>query len=1337
MRKSLELNYELVLPIAGGARSYWIDYVMGDGATSIVYKAHYYDDGNNFHEVIIKECYPYSARITRQEASLVWEDPQEQTDALEAFQDAHKKLSSIHLQNKLRNSTSAAMEICSANNTLYSVQHLVAGITYDKDNTKKLEDILETTLALTKVIAEYHNLNMLHLDIKPENFMVLPETKQMAVLFDVDTVTSLNAISDGSVKAVPSSEGWAAPEQLSGKLDQLCPATDLFAIGACLFNKVVGRKVTAEDTGIFAQWDFLESITENANPQAIRLVRNILRKTIAASIRRRYQTAQELIAALEDAVKVAREDVFVISNCPPSMAQFIGREDELAKIHDHFNTGCRAVFLYGFGGMGKTELSKKYAECFGQEYDACVFHMYQPEDGLKKYMEQITIHNSDAKDHEKTLQATLQKSKVLLIVDNFDVDDDEHLMDLLALNADILFTTRNDHSDLVSDSIRILNLDALPMGQLLVLFQRELGRPMSLEDLQAAQKIIESVDNWTMIVPIIAKQIVSSGKTISEYAEMMENDGFRSLNEDTEEIRIRYHGKLYRKTPMEILRYVFDVGALGKKELEALCNVSVLRYHKALSKERYRHYTGAKNLNALNHIISSGWAQYDVINDTISLHPTVIELVESDIQRTPALLPGLFQHIHGIFESLEDAEKLEDAKKITFALLTLTELELTQEESKPLYLKLADFISRFYRGNIPQLYDLLFEAPEESTWHMYVDSVMRECILAALNEGNSLTPPMLSVMVARYAFAIREGKQDSFKIFAAPHLNGSLEDSAVVVEWIEEFLPMLNVYASIMAEPRIKPDGSVSSIYRDPSAWGLSLADHPFAYDYFRHVLNATVIILNLVKDHKLDGYEHLFDLANKLIIQIEESLGRFSFYNLNHERILEYVSPTEEEYTLQVEQFKKTHYTKKAATWYLTLVQTIDSANDPFPIYKLILNGEYELSRSQAAALLNNNFASKLLLDHRLTGEQKRYLANEFCAEQVNMLRVIHCPRPTRIKGLAKTHKNLLTLYAQLLSGAELLLEDVYTWGEEHIRIDIYRAAFILKRTIGVEILDPKPYILFDIGPHYHLVYFLAEFFELAEWTRTSGYIKQSKQMKTAILDSCLELDFDSMKEVDIQNVLFRIEPLARNYKRQDVIDLLSKQHNVRRSFFVDLLDTHKLTQSQKVQAVSDLTSELLWQLCDYHYDKTVMSAEEFAELGCYHTCECQLYTDVFVSAYSKIRSVFAQGAHVGVDLCAAMVIPDLVGEKQSWSFLENAQWKLERLIRSDEYAIYNEHEEIDGLVYLIFEQANLKLLASEAKDIIMDLSELAAYSKEHIAEIISNIHRIRPETKEFLTIE
>ena len=216
----------------------------------------------------------------------------------------------------------------------------------------------------------------------------------------------------------------------------------------------------------------------------------------------------------------------------------------------------------------------------------------------------------------------------------------------------------------------------------------------------------------------------------------------------------------------------------------------------------------------------------------------------------------------------------------------------------------------------------------------------------------------------------------------------------------------------------------------------------------------------------------------------------------------------------------------------------------------------------------------------------------------------------------------------------------------------------------------------------------------------------------------------------------MFRIEPLARRYKRQDVLDLLSKQHNVRRSFFVDLLDTHKLTKSQKDKAVFNLTNELVFQLCDYHYDKTVMPEETFDEFAGYHYCECQEYTEVFISAFRKVWPLYEHG-HVGLEFCAAMVIPELADKKQGMRFLENAQWELDRLIRSEDYVVYNESSEIDGLVYLIFEHANIDLLASAAKDIIMDLTESADYTKEHIAEIISNIHRIRPETKEFLAIE
>ena len=769
-------------------------------------------------------------------------------------------------------------------------------------------------------------------------------------------------------------------------------------------------------------------------------------------------------------------------------------------------------------------------------------------------------------------------------------------------------------------------------------------------------------------------------------------------------------------------------------ELEALCNVSVLRFHQALTKERYRHYTGAKNLNALNRIINAGWCKYDHISGTISLHQTIIELIESDIKRTPKLLPGLFQHIQGAFDSLEYVEKFEDAKQVTFALLMLTEFDLTDNEEKSLYLKLADFISRFYQGNIPQLYDLLFEEPDESTWYMDAEAVMNDCIEVALSMDPALTPFMLSLMVARYAFTIREGKQDSFKIFGVPQLNGSLEDSATALGWIEEFLPLLNVYASIMADPRIKPDGSVSDNHQKSSGWGLSLADHPFAYDYFRHVLNATVTILNLAKDHELDGYTHLFELANKLIIQVEESLGRFSFYNLDHKRILEYVSPTEEEYVLQTEHFSKTHNAKKAAAWYSTLVQTIDEAVDPFPIYKLILNAEYALSRTQAAILVKNNFTSKLLLDSRLTGEQKRYLSVEFCAEQIDALRNLHFLPPKRVKELGKTHKNVLTMYAQLLSGAELLLENISGVENIQMRLDIYRAAFILKQTIGVEILDPKPYINADICSQ-NIVFYLPDFLEMVEWTRADGYIKNSQQMEKALMDSCLGLDFDYLPEDALQLVIYHLEPLAKNYKRQDVLDVLWQLKSPRRSFCVDLLESWGRAFSETWSIIHDLSEKILTEICRQYYEKTIHNVIPTP------SSEYASHLSVFLEINKFIDQLCPENIPPIWELCSQVCIPDNdTLRRRSWKFAHNCHDALRCLVFSPDRWTSTDVDNkiiIEGLLYLFATEADGEVLEAALPGFMETIANAKWRTKRFRTKIVKNIHRLRPEMEEFLTIE
>ena len=66
-----------------------------------------------------------------------------------------------------------------------------------------------------KAVKNHHDNGYLHLDIKPGNFLVIPETRQLVKLFDLDTVIPKKEVA--TAKCIPYSENWAAPEQLQGQ----------------------------------------------------------------------------------------------------------------------------------------------------------------------------------------------------------------------------------------------------------------------------------------------------------------------------------------------------------------------------------------------------------------------------------------------------------------------------------------------------------------------------------------------------------------------------------------------------------------------------------------------------------------------------------------------------------------------------------------------------------------------------------------------------------------------------------------------------------------------------------------------------------------------------------------------------------------------------------------------------------------------------------------------------------------------------------------------------------------------------------------------------------------
>ena len=419
----------------GSSYTYIIDRVIGDGASSIVYETHYIDNAYGRHDVRLKECYPYASDIQRIGTELVWTNAETATNDKTAFTTAYHKLLDFQNTTKLRNSTAHIFDLCEANGTLYSVIDVNEGQTFEQENCEKLSDILKTTLALARVVEKYHNNGYLHLDIKPSNFLVIPETRELVILFDVDSVTAMDDISSEKVKCVPYSKGWAAPEQMQGRTDKLCPATDIYSIGAILFQKVMGRAVENEDIGIFADWNFDGELFDDVNPTIKRLIREIFKKTLAANIKRRYQSANELISALDEARKVAEQEVYLVNEDVFSEITFVGREKDLANMHDLFSNGTKAIFLHGFGGVGKTALARRFAELYAFDYDCVQFHRYTKDLAsiIDDYM--VNVKADDSNSHRKQLKKICDNTKALIIIDNFDVEDDEDLEYMLSLNV--------------------------------------------------------------------------------------------------------------------------------------------------------------------------------------------------------------------------------------------------------------------------------------------------------------------------------------------------------------------------------------------------------------------------------------------------------------------------------------------------------------------------------------------------------------------------------------------------------------------------------------------------------------------------------------------------------------------------------------------------------------------------------------------------------------------------------------------------------------------------------------------------------------------------------------
>ena len=642
----------------------------GRGANCIVYGAIYNDNIGVKHNIRLKECYPAYLFLKRKDdnsLSISEQKENEFEDIKERFIQSYKKNVKVKQTFGLINSTVNPAEIIRKNNTVYILMTLDEGEDYGKYKDKSLKEVFTHIKSLAKIIKKYHNHGYLHLDIKPENIFILPESAEHILLFDFDSVTTTDELVESGKNGLSFSKGFSAPEQIQGNIRKMGFHTDIYSIGAVLFYKIFGRTADISDCRISSvyEYDKMQFASEKYQPVIYREITAFLKNTLSTATASRWQEITLVIDKLDKLIRLSDiNGVYLLDSFQYNSAYFVGREDELSDI-DKILFDNQLVFLSGMGGIGKTETAKQYAARYREKYNTVTFAVYEKD--IKTLVnDEININKIERDEKESDDDYFKRKIKILektatpddlIIIDNFDVEFDEELENLFKCPAKFIITTRMDFRDY---NYKQINIDKMTdIKDLLEIFYLYNDIAYTDEETGYIEKLIEYVDRHTMTVELIAKYLKNTcDEPRALYEKFLEKEGVTN----TEDIGIkqRKDRKLRFNSVNSHIEILFDISDLNDREKELISSLSLFAGMRILEEEYEKIYkSGSVKIN-LERLVKRGWIEYDEKNKKISLHQVIQDILYKNIppsaEKCPVIVEGMIKYISKKTES--HAEKV-------------------------------------------------------------------------------------------------------------------------------------------------------------------------------------------------------------------------------------------------------------------------------------------------------------------------------------------------------------------------------------------------------------------------------------------------------------------------------------------------------------------------------------------------------------------------------------------------------------------------------------------------------------------------------------------------------
>jgi len=176
-------------------------------------------------------------------------------------------------------------------------------------------DALACATRVARALATAHDKNLVHRDLKPENVFLTHDGQVKLLDFGLAKPTVASALGAGGDDSptvtshtraglVLGTVGYMSPEQARGR--EADPRSDLFAFGAVLYEMIAGKRAFFGPTPA----DTISAILTTDPPRlsstssTATALDAIAHRCLAKNAAERYQSARELLAALESAAEV-------------------------------------------------------------------------------------------------------------------------------------------------------------------------------------------------------------------------------------------------------------------------------------------------------------------------------------------------------------------------------------------------------------------------------------------------------------------------------------------------------------------------------------------------------------------------------------------------------------------------------------------------------------------------------------------------------------------------------------------------------------------------------------------------------------------------------------------------------------------------------------------------------------------------------------------------------------------------------------------------------------------------------------------------------------------------